>query len=164
MLGLGSALLVAGLAASADGLGRADTISANKAPRITAFSARIGRVYEEGGGYRNGGLTMRFALCDDGPENVVGRRYARISVTHRWGSRRAERLLVREQEDLITYDIHFVPPECVRGIPWTSTVPADLPRTRFYRCYSVTLRVRDPAGRWSNSFTRVVRGCVPGQG
>ena len=129
---------------------------------MTIDRAAIGRFYEEGTGKRAGMLHFRYTICDDGPMNVDPSRYARISVTHRWGSRKRESLLVRESYDLITYDVYFRTKECVSNIPNTSSVPADTPHATRYPCYGIVVRVRDPAGLWSNPAKRVLRRCMPG--
>jgi hypothetical protein len=137
----------------------------NAAPRLVIEQAATGRFYDEGTGRKRARMVhLRFTLCDDGPQNLSPSRYARIIVTHRWGTRRRESLLVRESSDLITYDVYFRTAECVRRIPWTSAAQADLPQTASYRCYAVSVQVRDPAGKASNLARRILRGCAPRRG
>jgi len=131
----------------------------NEPPRLSDVTVNIGRVYDERQArVRQGGLRISFRLCDDGPRSgpaTVGL----VSLTHRWGDRLNDWLLVRERSELIAYDIYFSTPECRARIPWSSTLPADLSYARIFRCYQVTVRVRDPGGRWSNRVTRVVKKC-----
>ena len=128
--------------------------AANQPPRIAALSARIGRVHIEGGRSRSGGVLGTYRLCDDGPESGQSRN-GLIRVVHRSGTS----LLVREQYPSISWDIYFATPECRSQIAWSSTIPADLPELRKSRCYSVSISVRDPGGRWSNTVTRAVTKC-----
>lgn len=130
---------------------------ANNAPRLSALTAKIGPVHEEGGGIREGGVRGTYRVCDDGPQ-TTSRRPSLIRITHRAG----ESLLVREQYPTPTWDVYFDKPECVSAIPWSSTIPADLRELRELSCYSVSLRVRDPAGRWSNGATRAITRCRGG--
>lgn len=130
----------------------------NQSPRLSQVTARIGRVYDEGETrYRRGGLRVRFRLCDDGPQSSPD-RFGLISITHRWGDRSLEWFLVRERVPLISWDIYFDQSEC-RMISWSSPTPADFPYVTTYRCYSVTVRVRDPGEQWSNTVTRHVKKC-----
>lgn len=134
----------------------------NAAPRISNVSARIARVYDEAHvKWKSRGVRGTYRLCDDGPQSTP-QRFGLIRVTHRWGTRTLESLIVREQYPSISWDIYFRKFECRSGISWSSTIPADIPLVHNYPCYSVTLRVRDPGGRWSNAVTRVVKKC-PGR-
>jgi hypothetical protein len=126
--------------------------AANAPPRLSKLTVRIGTVYLEGGGTKRG-VKGTYRLCDDGPQSSPG-RFGLLSITHRSGSS----LLVRERSPSITWDTAFEKPECGR-VTWSSTIPADLPNMRTSPCYSVTLRVRDPGGLWSNSATRAVTEC-----
>lgn len=148
LLGVVSALSIG------DESGVARPSSANAPPRLSAITARIGRVHEEGGGTRVGGVRGTYRLCDDGPQSSPG-HFGLISTTHRSGNS----LLVRERYPSTSWDIYFGKPECRSKILWSSTIPADLPSIRNSPCYSVAIRVRDPAGRWSNIVTRVVNRC-----
>lgn len=136
-------------------LGVAQTSTGNDAPHLSAVTARIGPVHREGGGVKKGGVRGRYRLCDDGPQTSAG-RFGLISITHRSG----DSLLVRERYPSISWDIYFAKPECSAGIFWSSTIPADLPEIRTSPCYSVALRVRDPAGRWSNVVRLAVNRCA----
>jgi hypothetical protein len=140
--------------------GKVGHTAGNDAPRLVGLSARLGRVYDEPNArFRSGGLSVRLHLCDDGPPSSRD-RFGLIRVQHRWGDRTYVWLFAREQSILITWDIHFETPECVRAVPWSSLLPAELPHLRTHPCYSVTVRVRDPGGRWSNSLKEAVKPCV----
>jgi hypothetical protein len=134
--------------------GDAGASGKNAPPRLSAFSASIGRVHEEGGGTKDGGVKGTYRLCDDGPQSGPS-RFGVMSIIHRSGNT----LLVRERYPSPSWDIYFGKPECRSKIFWSSTIPADLPAIRESPCYSVALRVRDPAGRWSNIVSRMVNKC-----
>jgi hypothetical protein len=134
--------------------GVASASTANASPRLSLITASIGPVFAEGGGKKDGGVRGTYRLCDDGPQSSPG-HVGLISITHRSGSS----LLVRERYPSVSWDIYFDKPECRSKISWSSTIPADLPSIRNSPCYSVALRVRDPAGRWSNIVSRGVNRC-----
>jgi hypothetical protein len=134
--------------------GAAGISAANSPPRLSAMTARIGIVHEEGGGRKQGGVKGTYRLCDDGPQSRPGHD-GLMSITHRSGNS----LLVRERYPSPSWDIYFGEPECRSGIFWSSTIPADLGSIRRSPCYSVALRVRDPGGRWSNVVTRRLNAC-----
>jgi hypothetical protein len=132
-------------------------------PRVADLTARLGPVPVQGGGTKRG-VKGTYRLCDDGPPSS-GKRSGLEEVTHRWsaGTRRDDMsLLVRERRPSISWDIYFRQSECRSRIFWSSTIPADVSIARSYPCYSVTLRVRDPGGRWSQSVTRDVKKCTHG--
>jgi hypothetical protein len=131
----------------------------NDTPRLGPLTARIGRVYDEAEArFRAGGLGLRFRLCDDGPQSTR-LRTGLIRLDHRWGDRSRTWFAAQELAPLITWDVRFRTRECVRSVPWSSTLPADLPQLRGYPCYTVRVRVRDPGGRWSNMARAEVKKC-----
>jgi hypothetical protein len=132
----------------------------NEAPRVSALSARIGRVYDEAAArFRARGLSIRFRLCDDGPQST-SRRTGFIRLDHRWGDGTHTWFAARELAPLMTWDVHFTTPQCVDSVPWSSTLPADLPHLRAFPCYIVLVQVRDPAGRWSNPARVRIKKCA----
>ncbi len=151
-------IAVAAMLGFATGSGLALSTASNAPPRLSNLTAHIGRVHLEGGGSKKGGVKGTYRVCDDGPQTSRG-RFDLIRITHRWGNQGFDRRLVREQYPSTTWDVYFDKPECRAKIFWSSTIPADLKSVRAYACYSVTLRVRDPGGKWSNVVTRVVKNC-----
>jgi hypothetical protein len=142
-----------------DASGTAASPARNEAPRLEALTARIGRVYDEAETrFRSGGLSIRFRLCDDGPQSTR-RRTGLIRLDHRWGDSSRTWFAARELTELITWDAHFATRECVGAVPWSSMLPADLSYLRRYPCYDVRVQVRDPAGRWSNTLRARVKKC-----
>lgn len=127
----------------------------NRPPQLANLTARIGRVYEEGRGWKSGGLQLRFGVCDDGPQNT-SRRWALLTIVHRWKDGTGSWRSKRESIPLITYDISFDQEQCIRRVSYGSVVPANLAS---YTCYEIAVRVRDPAGAWSNTAKRTVRAC-----
>jgi hypothetical protein len=127
----------------------------NQAPELRGLTARIGRVWEEGRGWRQGGLQLRFGICDDGPQNS-GRRWALVEIRHRWRNEAGATRTRSERQPLITYDIYFAKRQCLRKIGAISLVPS---RLDSLSCYEVGLRVRDPAGKWSQRVDRAVQPC-----
>lgn len=134
--------------------------TANKAPRLSNVKASIGTVYDEAAAKpRKNGLKLSFRVCDDGPP-ASAKRYGLINITFRWRDRLSESYLtVEEQGEMITWEVYFHKPECVSNIPEDDPLPAFLPYVGGYPCFSVTVKVRDPGGLWSNAVTQVVRKC-----
>jgi len=60
---------------------------------------------------------------------------------------------------MITWEISFHRPEYVPNIPEDDPLPAFLPWTASWNCLTVTVKVRDPGGLWSNAVTHVVKPC-----
>jgi hypothetical protein len=130
----------------------------NGPPALSIVSAKIDRVYDEAESrWKPGGVKGAYRLCDDGPPSDVS-HFGLIEIAHTWGTKRFVSLLVRERFTTPSWDVYFRKREC-RSIAWSSTIPADLPDAHAYPCYLVSIRARDPGGKWSAPDRRNVRRC-----